>query len=36
MRRTRTVVWLDVAGLLTVVVLAVFLVLRILAGLPHH
>lgn len=35
-RRTRTVVWLDVAGLVVLVALAVLLVLRIIAGLPHQ
>jgi hypothetical protein len=35
-RRPRAVFWLDVAGLVFLMASAVLLVLRIIAGLPHH
>jgi uncharacterized membrane protein len=35
-RRSRTVIWLDLAGMVVLAVLAALLVLRIIAGLPHH
>jgi hypothetical protein len=35
-RRSRTVIWLDLAGIVVLAVLAELLVLRIIAGLPHQ